>query len=144
LGYLEQAYSADRADARLGGRRNVEIIVTLADALARSSTSEASVRVGTLYREAATLDPDHPRVLVGQFQYHNRQEPHDLPDPALLEALLDRAIRRCQDQIEVGVNLPWAYYSLGELFLLGRKMYECLNAYAKAIQCSPSAFMLES
>jgi ppGpp synthetase/RelA/SpoT-type nucleotidyltranferase len=147
LAYLERAYAIDREDAQLGGRRNVEIIATLADALASTLTSGKaadSVRVGNLYREAATLDPDHPRVLVGQFQYHNSQEPHDLPDPTLLESLLDRAVRRCQDQIEVGVNLPWAYYSLGELFLLGRKLYECLNAYAKAIQCSPSAFMLET
>ena len=52
-------------------------------------------------------------------------------------------MRRCLDQIEVQVNLPWAYFNLGELYLLGGKTYKCLNAYAKAIMCSDRAFMIQ-
>jgi hypothetical protein len=112
----------------------VEIVVELADALI-----SRGVDPGTIikrYREAFGLDRDHPRALVGVFLYRVSEEGLDLPESSLLGLMLDKAIRRCQDQIEVGVNLPAAYYNLGELYLLERNVYECLNAYAKAIQCS--------
>lgn len=141
---LERAYQQDRAEAADGGQRNVEIVVTLAEALAQRGQPADKFRIGERYREAFALDPGHPRVLIGQFQYRSEQEDKDLPDVTFLTPLTERAVRRCQDQIEVRVNLPWAYYNLGELRLIERKPYECLNAYAKAVQCSASEHMLEA
>lgn len=127
LRYLEQVYQADS--------QNVETVVELAGALLGGNKADAQ-RAHELYSKAYGLDDSDARVLVGYVQSRIRMN----ADPSFLEAAppsISRAVRRCQDQIEVGVNLPWAYYRLGELFLLWKKPYDSLGAYAKAIQATP-------
>jgi hypothetical protein len=42
------------------------------------------------------------------------------------------------------MNMPWAYYNLGELYLYLNKPYESMLAHAKAIQFSTAEFMIET
>lgn len=61
-----------------------------------------------------------------------------------MKPVIHSSIKRCREQVEVGVNIPWAYYSMGIFYLLLNKAYESLNAYARAIQLSTSGFMIDT
>ncbi len=54
----------------------------------------------------------------------------------LLQPSLEEAIRTCEDQIAVGVNIPWAIYRIAAFrLLLGPEHeWECLAALARAVQ----------
>lgn len=54
------------------------------------------------------------------------------------------AIGICRQQIDVNVNLPWAFYNLGKLYLFLGEPYESLTAYAKAIQLSAEPWIVDS
>jgi SLOG in TRPM, prokaryote len=55
---------------------------------------------------------------------------------------ISAAVQRCRDQVEVGMNLPWAYYDLGVFYLVLNQPYASLTAYAKAIQLSSAEWFL--
>jgi hypothetical protein len=57
--------------------------------------------------------------------------------------LIRSAVDRCRSQIAVAMNLPWAYFDLGKFCLLSGRTSEGLAAYAKAVELSTAAFMLE-
>ena len=63
---------------------------------------------------------------------------------SLMTPMIEAAIERCEKQADVGVNLPWAYYSIGKFKLLQKNPYESLAAYAKAVQLSSAPFMIET
>jgi ppGpp synthetase/RelA/SpoT-type nucleotidyltranferase len=95
------------------------------------------------YRMAFEIDPSDPygvsNYLVYEIAYRR-----DLTAVSLMLPAINAAIERCRDQIEVGMNLPWAYYNLGILYLLLDRPYDSLAAYAKAIQASGDEWMVET
>ena len=62
----------------------------------------------------------------------------------LRSPVIDSAIRRCEAQADVGVNLPWAFFMMGKFNLLLEKPHESLECYAKAVELSLSPWMIDS
>ncbi len=100
-------------------------------------------RARTLYRRAFEVDRSDPyavsNYLVFEIAYRRDIAPVSLMAPAIAAAM-----QRCRDQIDVCMNLPWAYYNLGMFHLLLGQPYDSLAAYAKAIQLSHDAWMIET
>jgi class 3 adenylate cyclase/tetratricopeptide (TPR) repeat protein len=127
--YLERAAALGDADA----------IASLAGTW--KGIDEEMVR--NLYRRASEIDPADPYPLGNLLEY----EVKAAGDLSPLEGMRDRisaAIERCRQQAADGRNLPWAYFDLGKLGLLLGSTYQGLEAYAKAVDLSPAAFMVET
>lgn len=127
--YLERAAAPQHRDA---------------DALASLAGTWRGIddeRARELYRRAFLVDPTDLYPLGNYVEYELADG--NLGVLELLEPVVERAMERGRAQIEVGVNIPWAYYSAGKFqLLLGRPM-DSLKSYAKAIQTSNAAFMIE-
>jgi len=96
-----------------------------------------------LYRQAFEADPTDPYAVSNCLVYeiiHQR----DLAPASLMAPTLTNAIQRCRDQVDVGMNMPWAFYNLGIFHLLLGQPYDSLSAYAKAIQLSTTDWMIET
>jgi len=138
-------------------------------ALARACIGIDDERSLSCLERAFALDPTDPQALAGYIEKKIVQE-HSLAFVPLFRPGLEAGIRKCQGQAEVGVNLPWAFYRMGELALLlghsseslagmGRVdtprahdqipspphkwTYESLGAYTKAVQLSTAGFMID-
>jgi ppGpp synthetase/RelA/SpoT-type nucleotidyltranferase len=121
--------------------KNVEVLLEAANALI-GDDMPCNRRAETLYERAFDLDPSNPRALVGFAQSKIIVE-YSRSVLELLKPLLENALARCQEQIDVKVNLPWALYHLGELNLLLRRPYEALAAYLKAAHLTFAEFILD-
>lgn len=100
-------------------------------------------KVRELYRQAFEVDPSDSYPLGNCLEYeitHHR----DTSLVSLMRPVIDGAIQRCRAQADVGVNLPWAFYDMGKLYLLLGMPYESLAAYAKAVQLGTAAFMIDT
>ena len=96
-----------------------------------------------LYRQAFEVTPSDPYPLGNYLEYEIIRL-RDTSIVSLLRPMINAAIQRCRDQADVGMNLPWAFYDMGKFYLLLRMPYESLMAYAKAIQLSTAAFMVDT
>ncbi|MBU1712413.1 MAG: hypothetical protein KKD47_04835 [Proteobacteria bacterium] len=96
-----------------------------------------------LYRQAFEVEPSDPYSLGNYLEYEitHRKDPSIA---GLMKPVINAAIRRCRDQAEVGMNLPWAFYDIGKFHLLLGNAYNSLVAYAKAIQLSPHGWMIDT
>ncbi|HYA33496.1 MAG TPA: RyR domain-containing protein [Candidatus Bathyarchaeia archaeon] len=128
-----EAYVAGQRylEASLKKVRDADTLVSLAD----TYRERREDRARELYRQAFELDPSDPYALINylelEISYRSTTSIIDVVRP-----LMRMAIRRCWEQIAVGINIPWAYYALGMLHLLLGEEDENLIAYAKAIQMS--------
>jgi ppGpp synthetase/RelA/SpoT-type nucleotidyltranferase len=109
--------------------RDVEILTALAETWAGIDDERAR----ELYERAYQIDPVHPEALGG-YARMTISAARDLEVIPLIRPSLEAAIRRSEDQAEVGVNLPGAHYHAGEFHLLLRRPYDALDCYAKAIE----------
>jgi ppGpp synthetase/RelA/SpoT-type nucleotidyltranferase len=99
------------------------------------------------YRAAFEADPQNPFHLASHVEYEMYcGEPLGLR--AVSRPALEAAIRTCRSYADVGIELPWAYLTMGRLHLLLDEPYESLAAYAKAIRhchqnkkCVPEAVL---
>lgn len=96
-----------------------------------------------LYRKAFQLDPSNPYPLENYLDLEIA-EARDVSVISLLVPVIETAIKRCLDQAEVGVNLPWAYFMMGKFFLLLNEPFKSLDAYAKAIELSNNTWVIDS
>jgi ppGpp synthetase/RelA/SpoT-type nucleotidyltranferase len=96
-----------------------------------------------LYRKAFQLDPSNPYPLENYLDLEIA-EAKDVSVISLLTPVIETAIKRCSDQAEVGVNLPWAYFMMGKFFLLLNDPFKSLEAYAKAVELSNNSWVIES
>jgi ppGpp synthetase/RelA/SpoT-type nucleotidyltranferase len=103
----------------------------------------AEKKARRFYRLAFELDPTDPYPLSNYLEYEILAR-RDVSLAQLMKPTLDAAIRRCRDQAEVGMNLPWAHSSAGLLQMLLGRREESLAAYAKSIELSASAWMIET
>lgn len=96
-----------------------------------------------LYRKAYEIDPGDPYPLGNYIEYEVADHP-ELDLSSMFRPSLQAASRRCRLQIEVGMNMPWAYFDLGKFQLLLRNPHEALGYYAKGVDNSASAAPLDS
>jgi ppGpp synthetase/RelA/SpoT-type nucleotidyltranferase len=98
-------------------------------------------KASELYRQAFELDPTDFYPLGNYLEYEvgvrGNRRILDVVTP-----LADRALARCQAQVAVGVNLPWALYGMAKLQLLMGRPTDALASYAKAVQTSTAPFMI--
>jgi tetratricopeptide (TPR) repeat protein len=119
--------------------RDPDTLVCLADTWRESDEDKAR----ELYRQAFELDPSDPYALINYLELEiTHRRTTSVVD--VVRPLMRMAIRRCWEQIAVGINIPWAYYALGVLHLLLDEYHESLIAYAKAIQMSTAEWPIES
>jgi tetratricopeptide (TPR) repeat protein len=124
---------------RAAAHRDADAIASLAGTW--KGIDESKVR--ELYRRAAQIDPADPYPLGNLLEYEI-QAAGDLSPVEEMRDLITAAIERCQEQAAAGQNLPWAYYDLAKFRLLLGLQYEGLEAYGKAVDLSPAAFMVET
>jgi ppGpp synthetase/RelA/SpoT-type nucleotidyltranferase len=127
--YLELASAPEHAD--------VDAISSLAGSW--KGIDESKVR--EYYRQAFEVDSTSPYALGNYLECELQ---HGTSILAWTRPLIRQAIERCRAHIEVGFNLPWAFYDLGKFQLLLGEPYESLDAYANAVQLSSAAFMIET
>ena len=129
--YLEAACAMPNRDA--------DALASLAGSWKETDAEKAR----TLYRKAFEVDPSDPYALSNYLVYEILYR-RDISPVALMAPAIAAAMQRSNDQVQVGMNLPWAFYNLGMFHLLLGNPYESLNAYAKAVQVSTIDWMLET
>lgn len=134
----------------LQGQEYLERACTLPDRDADALASLAGTWKGLndekareLYRQAFEIDPTDSYALGNYLEYEFTSR-KDISLVSLLGPVISRAIQKSKDQAEVGMNIPWAFYDIGKFYLFLEKPYESLTAYAKAIQLSTDAWMIET
>lgn len=89
-------------------------------------------KAAELYRQALELAPDDPYLLCSwlEFETIGRKSPDFL---ILNRQTILSALETCRAHVEARIELPWAFFTMGKLFLLLGEPYEGLAAYAQAI-----------
>ena len=111
---------------------------TRAEALSALAWSYGEVRgqeetARDLYRRAYLCAPSNPYHLASYLEY----EIHSRRDAGFLEPMrpaLLNAITACRAHADAGIELPWAFFTMGRFHLLLGQPHESLAAYAKAVQ----------
>jgi tetratricopeptide (TPR) repeat protein len=96
-----------------------------------------------LYLRAYELDPTDPYPL-GNYIELEVAEKKDISFLSMLKPSILGAIERSQDQIDVNMNLPWAYYDMAKFYFFLNKPENSLPLYAKAVQVSKSSWEIET
>lgn len=96
-----------------------------------------------LYHRAFQLDTTNPFPLENYLDLEIALS-KDASVISPLTPVIHKAIQRCRDQAEVGVNLPQVFYTMGKFYLLLGEPYAALESYTKAVQLSPAPYMIES
>lgn len=129
--YLEAAIAADGKDT---------------DAIASYAGTYKGIdkdKVRVLYRQAFEVDPSDPYPL-GNYLECEVSRSQDISIVFTLRTVIDSAIKRCRDQADVGMNLPWAFYDMGKFCLLLGKPHESLAFYAKAVHLSHADWQIDT
>lgn len=95
------------------------------------------------YARAHALDAADPYALWGLIEAELALD-SGADTLAVLQPAIRRAIERCREHIEVGVNLPWALYDLGKFLLLLGEQNEALIASARAVEHSSADFQIRT
>ena len=95
------------------------------------------------YQKAYEIDPTDAYPL-GNYLEGEIIKDKNLSIIGFTKPVLKEAIQRSKACIDVDVNIPWAYYDVGKLELLLKEPFTSFSAYAKAIDLSTAAFMVET
>ncbi|MDD5063283.1 MAG: RyR domain-containing protein [Phycisphaerae bacterium] len=149
LGISEcKLYKKNSRRFQLGQKRiekAIELNPTDSDALSALGGTWKKIsgkKAAAQYRRAYEIVPDDPYPLGNYLEYEIAKS-KNLSPVSLAKPSLINAIKKCWNQIDIGVNIPWAYYDMGKFYLLLNEPYKSLDMYAKAVQLSTSAFMIE-
>jgi ppGpp synthetase/RelA/SpoT-type nucleotidyltranferase/8-oxo-dGTP pyrophosphatase MutT (NUDIX family) len=98
-----------------------------------------------LFRKAFEANPTDPAALGGYVRHRILVDKTTGFVP-LLRPALEAAIQKCQNQANVGVNIPWALYRIAAFqMLLGpEREWDCLATLCKAIKRTEVSFHLDS
>lgn len=140
---LKRATELDPTDAdawaSLGGTWRTRENACQEDAQRRQYREQARA----CYRRAFEIDPTDPYPLGNSIEYEIADHP-ELDIVRFFRPSIEAASKRCQAQVEVCINLPWAFFDLGKFQLMLGQPYEALSHYAKGIVNSTASFFLDS
>ena len=94
------------------------------------------------YHTAFMLNPSGPRALAGLIFCKVMIE-NDLGFVKIMKSAFEQCIRTCRKRADVEVFLPEAFYYTGFFYLLSGQPYKSLNAYAKAVDLSPTGSRIQ-
>ncbi len=94
--------------------------------------SDKENRVKALLREAYKADPLNPYVLAPYLEYELMPGQGEHASD-ILRNTLTHAIDACRSHIDAGIELPWAFLTMGRFYLFLNDTDRSLAAYAKAI-----------
>jgi len=95
------------------------------------------------YKQALKVNPGDPYPL-GNYLVLIIQQTGDLTHIARNHDMILKAINKRLRQIEVMVDLPWAFFDIGLLKLFLGNINEALDYYLKGIRYSPDIWMIET
>ncbi len=101
------------------------------------------VKAHQLYRQAYQSDPSYPYAVSNYLLSEVLLVKNVTPVQLMLPAIKN-AIRRSQEQVAVGMNIPWALYDQAMFHLLLQEPYEALILYALAVQKSTASWMVRT
>ncbi len=96
-----------------------------------------------LYKRAYEMDPQNPYSLLNYLD-NEITNSDAVKILSTISPVINAAITRCNEQIKVGVNIPWSYFMLGKLYLYKGDPYKSIDYYAKAIQLSSAEWMIKT
>ena len=129
--FLEGQTEIERAAKKAQGDLRTRALAYRAWASARIPDNEEASREH--YRAAYEADPKNPFHLASHIEYELYcGEPFGLR--AMTRPALVEAIGTCRAYAGAGIELPWAFLTMGRMYLLLNEVYESLAAYAKAIR----------
>ena len=98
-------------------------------------------RAQEAYRRAFEAEPDDPAALAGYLEY---QIAHDKNLRGMIAAgpVVAAALATCESRTRAGIDVPGGFFTAGFLHLLLGDAYEALDAYAKAIERSNTAYQV--
>lgn len=95
------------------------------------------------YNQALKVNPGDPYPL-GNYLILIIQQTGDLIHIEKNQEMIRKGIEKRLKQIEVMVDMPWAFFDVGLFNLLLGNVYESLDNYLKAIRYSPDIWMIET
>jgi ppGpp synthetase/RelA/SpoT-type nucleotidyltranferase len=95
------------------------------------------------YRRAFEIDPSDPYPLGNCIEYDIVDHP-ELDIVRFYRPSIEAASRRCQARVEVGIQLPWAFFDLGKFHLFLGQPDEALSHYAKGALDSTASSNLDT
>lgn len=137
-GYLSQAANPEGApplspDGTGEGPDRTRVEATALLAWSHRHVAGAEEKARDLYNEAFQADPANPYHLASFLEY----EIFCRRDSAFLAPMrptLLNAVATCRAHAEAGIELPWAFFTIGRFYLLLGNTYESLHAYARAVR----------
>jgi ppGpp synthetase/RelA/SpoT-type nucleotidyltranferase len=123
---------------------DIDARCSLAGSLRKEADPKRKALARLHYRDAHRLAPTDPYPL-GNYIAEELQATGDQNVLDYLQAVIPPAMQRCEKQIDVQINLPWAYFDLGlfELYLQ-RPGYRYLHHYARGMVSSTQPWMLRT
>jgi ppGpp synthetase/RelA/SpoT-type nucleotidyltranferase len=131
-GFLKKAVALDPQD--------VDARCSLGGSYRKQGNREEALRC---YRDAYHLDSSNPYPL-GNYIMELLLEKGDAEAIHYFRPQIHAAAERCARQIEVRVNLPWAYFDLGLFHLYLGNPHAALCSYAKGIDVASHIFMVDT
>jgi mutator protein MutT len=109
------------------------------------SSKQNSAAAFEYYREAYSIDPKDPRILV-PFIESDLCTQQDVRSLDLMRGPCLDGIRECEQRVRLGVHLPDAHFEHGRLALYENPAspYEAMSAYARAIVASTDSAYVQS
>jgi ppGpp synthetase/RelA/SpoT-type nucleotidyltranferase len=119
--FLESACSHSQTDA--------ETLCALAECYAHCGDDE---RAGELFRKAIVLDPTEPLSFCRFLEFEVARQRNDAV-VRLTEPMIQRAMERCRQEIQAGVNLPVAWSCLAIFQLLLGQSYPAIESLTQVL-----------
>jgi len=85
------------------------------------------------YKAALQIDPSDPYVLSSCMEFELGL-PQARRSPAHASPMFEQAIALCRSHAEAGIELPWAYFTIGRFYLMMGRFPQSLAAYAAGTQ----------
>lgn len=85
------------------------------------------------YETAHRIEPTNPYVLASYLGFEIYTGTSRTTVGQVMGESIMEAAGRCQEHVRAKVELPWAYLTMGRLYLLAGRAYDSLSAYCKAI-----------
>ncbi len=95
------------------------------------------------YKNAFEINPSDPYCL-GNYLIYEVRHLNNLDPISLSQPMIQSAIEKCNDQIELEINLPWAFFDKGLFNLFLGEINESMNSYLNGLKYSTDDWMIST